>query len=116
MIIKIKNLRLRTIIGVYKWEESVDRELVINVEITTNLTQSLHSDNIADTVDYDLVITKIKNLVATSRFKLIEKMAQSLMDSILADPRIRKCKLEIDKVGLFTDVDSVSVILEQENQ
>lgn len=113
MIIKIKNLKLRTIIGVHKWEESVDREIIINAEIATNLTQSLQSDNIDDTVDYDFVITKIKNLVETNRFKLIEKMAQSIMDSILEDPRISKCKLEIDKVGIFDYVDSVSVTLEQ---
>ncbi len=116
MIIKIKNLKLHTIIGVHKWEEIIDREIIINVEITTNLTQSLQSDNINDTVDYDLVITKIKNLVETKRFKLIEKMAQSLMDSILEDQRISKCKIEIDKVGVFDYLDSVSVTLEQENK
>ena len=116
MIIKIKNLKLRTRIGVYKWEETIDRELIINVEITTNLTQSLYSDNISDTIDYDQVIAKVKNLVETKRFKLIEKIAQSLMELILSDLRIQKCKLEIDKVGIFDYVDSVSVILEQENK
>ena len=115
MIIKIKNLKLHTIIGVHKWEETIDREIIINAEITTNLTKSTVSDHIDDTVDYDEVIAKIKNLVAENRFKLIEKMAQNAMDLIMQDKRIAKCKLAIEKVGIFDYIDSVSVILEQEN-
>lgn len=116
MIIKIKNLKLHTIIGVYDWEKNIDREIIINAEITTNLTRSLHSDDISDTVDYDQIISKIKELVANNRFKLIEKMAQTLMDEILTNPHISKCKLEIDKVGVVENVDSFSVTIEQENR
>jgi dihydroneopterin aldolase len=115
MIIKIKNLRLQTIIGVYDWEKTVNREIIINAELTTNYTKSKDSDDLADTIDYDLIILKLKNLVANKRFKLIEKMAQSAMDEILQDPRISKCKLEIDKVGVVENVDAFSVTLEQEN-
>ncbi len=116
MIIKIKNLRLYTIIGVFEWEKTVDREIIINAEITTNLTKSLQSDEISDAIDYDQIIVKMKNLVANNRFKLVEKLAQSLMDVILEDQRISKCKLEIDKVGVVKNVDSFSVTIEQENK
>jgi FolB domain-containing protein len=116
MLIKIKNLRLHTIIGVFDWEKDIDREIIINAEITTNFTESLHSDNISDTIDYDQIILKIKNLVANNRFKLVEKMAQTLMDAILEDQRISKCKLEIDKVGVVENVDSFSITIEQENK
>ncbi len=116
MIIKIKNLRISTIIGVFEWEKTVDRELIINVEITTNISQPLQSDEISDTIDYDQIIIKLKNLVANNRFNLVEKLAQTLMDAILEDKRISKCKLEIDKVGVVENVDSFSVTIEQENQ
>ena len=33
MIIKIENLRLRTIIGIYDWEKENRQDLVINVSI-----------------------------------------------------------------------------------
>ncbi len=116
MLIKIKNLRLYTIIGVFDWEQNIDREIIINAEITTNFTKSLHSDELSDAIDYDQIILKIKNLVANNRFKLVEKMAQTLMDAILEDQRISKCKLEIDKVGVVENVDSFSITIEQENK
>lgn len=116
MIIKIKNLRLRTVIGIFDWEKTIDREIIINAEIASKTAQALYSDNISDTIDYDQLILKIKNLVANNRFKLVEKMAQTLMDEILKDKRISRCKLEIDKVGAVENVDSFSITIEQENQ
>ena len=76
MIIKIKNLRLKTILGIYEWEENVDREIIINAKIHTNFDRALISDEISDALDYDDIVTKIKNLIANKRFKLVEKMAQ----------------------------------------
>lgn len=113
MIIKIKNLKLQTILGVYEWEKTIDRDIIINAEITSDNLSSLRSDNIEDTIDYDILISKIKNLIENKRFKLIEAMAQGLIDVIMEDKRISKCKLEIDKVGVVEGVDSFSVTLEQ---
>ena len=33
MIIKIENLKLRTIVGIYEWEKKTKQDIVINVEI-----------------------------------------------------------------------------------
>ncbi len=113
MIIKIKNLRLQTILGVYEWEKTIDRDIIINAEITSDQLNSLESDNIEDTIDYDILISKIKTLITNNRFKLIESMAQSMINLIMEDKRISKCKLEIDKVGVVEGVDSFSVTIEQ---
>lgn len=116
MLIKIKNLRLKTILGIYAWEEKIDREIIINAEITTDQLNALKSDDITDTIDYDSIIARIKNLISKKRFKLIEKMAAELMNEIMQDHRIKKCKLEIDKVGVVEGVESFSVTIEQERK
>ena len=113
MLIKIKNLKLKTILGVHAWEENINREIIINAEIETNNLSSLSSDDIKDTIDYDILILKIKNLISSKRFKLIEKMAAEIMREIMEDTNISRCKLEIDKVCVIADVDSFSVTLEQ---
>ncbi len=116
MIIKIKNLRLKTILGIYEWEENVDREIIINAKIHTNFDRALTSNEISDAIDYDDIVTKIKNLIANKRFKLVEKMAQDIMNEIMQDSRISKCKLEIDKVGAVESLESFSITIEQENK
>lgn len=113
MLIKIKNLKLHTNLGVYTWEKTFNREIIINAEIETDFVQSLESDDIADTIDYDTITIKIKNLVAQNKFKLIEKLAQQIMNAIMEEPCIKRCKLEIDKVGVVEFVESFSVTIEE---
>lgn len=116
MLIKIKNLRLRTFLGVYDWEKNHDREIIINAEITTDYNNSLETDEISDTLDYSVLIAKIKTLVAQKRFKLIEKLAAQIMKKIMEDKRIKKCTLEVDKVGVVEGVESFSVTITEEQK
>lgn len=109
MIIKIKNLRLKTIIGVYEWEESFDREIIVNVIIETDHNSSMQSDNVKDVIDYDVIVNKIKNFIDTNRCQLIEKMVGEILTLIMQDKRINKCTLEIDKLKVYDFVDSCSV-------
>jgi dihydroneopterin aldolase len=113
MLIRIKNLKIKTILGIHDWEKTIDRQIIINAEIETDFEESLKSDNIADTIDYDNLTTKIKKLIAEKKFKLVEKMAAEVINIIMEDKRIKKCKLEIDKVGAVDGVESFSIAIEQ---
>lgn len=98
--------------GIHEWENHIDREIIINAELETNHENSLTSDNIEDTINYEEIVAKIQNLLQSKRFKLIEKMAAEIMSKLMEDKRIRRCKLEVDKVGAIKDIDSFSIILE----
>ncbi|OFW80437.1 MAG: dihydroneopterin aldolase [Alphaproteobacteria bacterium RIFCSPLOWO2_01_FULL_40_26] len=113
MLIKIKNLKLKTIIGVHEWEEKIDREIIINAEIETDKTDAINSDRLSDTIDYDVIITDIKNLVENNRFNLIEKLAGEIMKKIMKNRNIKRCRLEVDKVGVVDCVESFSITIEQ---
>jgi len=113
MKIKIKDFKLKTNIGIYDWEKKFEREILINLEIDVGYSQSLYSDSIEDTVDYEIIYNQIKNLVNTKKFKLIEKMAQEIVDLIMLDLRIKKIKIEIDKMHIFEEVRSCAICLEK---
>lgn len=113
MLIKIKNLEIKTILGIHDWEKTIDRQIIINAEIETDFEKSLESDNISDAIDYDSLTGKIKKLIAEKKFKLVEKMTAEVMNIIMEDKRIKKCKLEIDKVGAVENVESFSVTIER---
>lgn len=112
MIIRIKNLRLKTTIGIYEWEEKIARDIIINLEIETDDEKAAISDAIADAIDYDSVVSKVKTLISSKRFYLVEKMAKETLDLIVRDKRVKRAKVEIDKVGAVEDVESFSVVLE----
>lgn len=115
MIIKIKNLKLQTIIGIHDFEQHTLRDIAINAEIETDFNAGLRTDSINDTINYDEVIEKITKIVSSKKFNLIEKMAQEIMNSIMSDKKIKRCKVEIDKIGVVKNVDSFSILIEEKN-
>ena len=109
MIIKIKNLKLDTNIGVYDWEKTHSRTLLFNVTIETDLMEGVKSDNLKDVIDYAIIVNHIKNFVDNHNCQLIEKMAGEILDIIMQDKRIKRCDLEIDKLNPFDFIDSFSI-------
>lgn len=112
MKIKIKDFKLKTNLGIYDWEKNFEREIIINLELEIKDSQALQSDKIEDTVDYELIYNQIKQLIFSKKFNLIERMAQEIVDLIMLDSRINKCKIEIDKMNIFEEVRSCAVSLE----
>jgi len=112
MLIKIKNLRLYTYIGIYQHEKLIKQELCLNLIITTNNTNACISDNIADTIDYGKIYNIIKDFSQNHKCELLEKFAYDLLKLIMSDKKIVKCHLEVEKINIFPDVDSCIVALE----
>ena len=112
MKIKIKDFKLKTNLGIYDWEKNFEREIIINLEIEIKDSQALQSDKIEDTVDYELIYNQIKQLISSKKFNLIERMAQEIVNLIMLDSRINKCKIEIDMMNIFEEVRSCAVSLE----
>jgi dihydroneopterin aldolase len=114
MLIKINNLRLTTNqIGVYDWEKTVQRPIIINAVISSDCEDSTFSDDLSDTIDYDKIFKKIAAVAAKKHFKLIEKMAKEMIDAVMEDSRISACELSVEKVGVVENVDSFAVTLTQ---
>jgi dihydroneopterin aldolase len=112
MLIRVKNLKLKTIIGVYEWEKHVNRDLVFNIEVEIKTIKSISSDNLSDTVDYDEIVEIVKKN-CTKRFFLIEKMAGEILKEIMKNKKVLRCKIEIDKIGIISEADSCSVVIEK---
>lgn len=113
MILKIKNLKAHTIIGVHAWEKEKSRDLIISVEAYFDGSKAVESDNITDTPDYDHISQIIIKETEQSRFDLIEKLADHLLGFIMEDSRISKVIIEIDKPGAVEAAESVSITAEK---
>jgi D-erythro-7,8-dihydroneopterin triphosphate epimerase len=110
--VKIKNLRLRTIVGIFPQERESLQDVVINATIQFDAASALHSDQIKDTLDYKTLTKNIIDHVEKSRWFLLEKLTRSVLDLILEDPRVKKASVEIDKPMALRFADSVSCIAE----
>lgn len=109
MNIRIKNLRLRTIIGINDWERVEKQDIVINLELELDGIRAMETDRIEDTVNYKSLTKRVISEVEKSEFYLIEKMAEHILQVVLEDTKIKKATVEVDKPGALSYADSVSV-------
>ncbi|MEQ9618152.1 MAG: dihydroneopterin aldolase [Deltaproteobacteria bacterium] len=109
MIIRIENLRLRTVVGIFDWEKEVKQDVVINVEIEFDGAEAMKKDDIQHTIDYKSTTKRIISEVEGKDYNLIEKIAGDVMEIIMQDKKVQKATVKIDKPGALRFADSVSV-------
>ena len=75
-IIFIEELRAQTWIGIYPREKAVPQTVEITLHIGVSTASAGASDDIRDTVDYAVVVERLRNDLAASHFNLLEKLTE----------------------------------------
>ena len=111
--IRIKNLLIRTYIG-FNPEELVNKQdVIINLEIETDIpVQAMESDEPVDIFDYKTVTKKVIALVQEGRFKLLEVLTKKILDLVMEDEKVKWVKVEVDKPHALRFAESVSLEME----
>ena len=95
--IHITDLNIETIIGVYDWERKAPQTLTFSLEIDCDIRAAASSDDIADTLDYRAITHTVVNFVESSRYQLIETLAEAICALLLATYPISLLTLTLSK-------------------
>ena len=111
--IRVKNLLIRTYIG-FNPEELVNKQdVIINLEIETDIPNSaIEADEPLDIFDYKTITKKIIALVQDGKFKLLEVLTKNILDLIMADEKVKWARVEVDKPHALRFAESVSLEME----
>ena len=112
-VIKIKDLRLRAIIGVEEWERENQQDIIINITVEFDGRKAAENDDLNDTVDYKAMKQNVIKLVESSSFLLVEKLAGEVLKICMSDQLVEKATVEIDKPHALRFADSVSVTMSE---
>ncbi|MDZ8051808.1 MAG: dihydroneopterin aldolase [Aulosira sp. ZfuVER01] len=79
-------------------EQVLGQWFEVDVRLWLDLSLPAKTDAIADTIDYRSVISLVQNLVKTSKFALVEKLAGTIADSILQQcDRVSQVQVTLSK-------------------
>lgn len=106
----IKNLLFKTKIGIYRHEEK-KQPLMCDVELFTNLNSKKIKDDINKTIDYDFVVERIRKIINSNKFKLIESLAEFIANDLLKELPINKIKVHIKKPEAIKNAEYAEVII-----
>jgi len=107
--ILIKDLLARCIIGVNDDERREKQDVVVNIAISADLRPAGTSDRFEDAVDYRSVKKKIIAMVETSRFYLVEALAERIAQICLEDAKVREVTVTVEKPAALRFARSVGV-------
>jgi D-erythro-7,8-dihydroneopterin triphosphate epimerase len=110
-IIRIKNLRLRTYIGINQDEIANMQDVIVNVKIQYKADQATDTDKMDDALNYKTITKRIIQLVETNRFSLLEKLTADVLEIAAEHPWVTYAEAEVDKPHALRFADSVSLCL-----
>jgi dihydroneopterin aldolase/2-amino-4-hydroxy-6-hydroxymethyldihydropteridine diphosphokinase len=111
--IQIKDLLLRTIIGVNEEERRNRQDVRINLTLYVDTRAAGVSDDIEQAVNYRTITKNVIELVERSRFHLVERMAAEIATVCLDNPGVEKVRVRVEKPGALRFARSVGVEIER---
>jgi len=107
--IQIKDLLLRTVVGINEEERRNRQDVLINIALHTDTRAAGASDAMNDAVNYRTITKRVIKLVEESSFNLVERMAAEIAATCLEDPRVEAVDVRVEKPGALRFARSVGV-------
>jgi dihydroneopterin aldolase len=112
-IIFIESLRAETQIGIYPREKALPQSVEIDLKIGHSTASAGASDDIRDTVDYAVVVERLREDLAARHFNLLEALAEHVATLLLEEFGATWVQVSIAKLGMMRGVKRVGIVIER---
>ncbi len=97
--IHLTGIRAYGYTGYLSEEQVLGQWFEVDLTLWLDLSVSGQTDAIEDTVDYRSIINTVQQLVKTSKFALVERLATAIADSILQTKGIARVNVRLTKLA-----------------
>ncbi|MEI9907982.1 MAG: dihydroneopterin aldolase [Actinomycetota bacterium] len=100
--------------GVFEAEQLNGQDFYVDLVLTLDLSKPSQSDDLSDTVDYSVATQIVVDLVENKKFLLIEKLAGSIAENLLATfSSLEEVEVTVHKpqAPVSAKVEDISVVL-----
>jgi FolB domain-containing protein len=108
-VISIKDLLVRGIVGLNEDERRKRQDILVNLELVTDIRGSAASDSVDGTCNYRSVSKSIIRMVEASSFFTVEKLATEIARLVLEDHPVEEVTVSVEKPGALRFARSVGV-------
>ena len=111
--VEIKNLRIKAKIGVTAKERKKYQLLFVTIIFNYKVLNKANVNNIKFLKDYSLIIKFLKNFVANSRYKTLEKLITESKRILQKKFQLKSLSLKINKTSVAKKHKSDSISVEE---
>jgi len=95
--ISVTNIRCYGYTGYLPEEQVLGQWFEVDLTMWLDLAPAGKTDEITDTLDYRAAIERVKQIVKTSKFALVEKLANAIADAILELDKVQQVQVQLSK-------------------
>jgi dihydroneopterin aldolase len=115
-MIFLSEVKVQTRLGVPAWERIVPQTIVLDLEIAMPHSDSCQTDEIDDTIDYGMVVARIRETLSERSFKLVEALAEHICQMVLNEFGAPWIKIKVAKPGILPGLKALGVVIERTKQ
>lgn len=115
-IVFIRELEIKTVIGVFDWEREIKQTVVLDLEMGWDIRQAAETDALEHALDYSAVSQRLIAFVEASEFQLIETMAQQCAEIVRHEFSVPWLRLSVGKPGAVPEARTVGLVIERGNK
>jgi 7,8-dihydroneopterin aldolase/epimerase/oxygenase len=112
-VVTVRGLVLMASIGIRRQEREHKQRVRVSVDLTATREAALPGEDRRRIINYEKVVAAIRDIAAAGHIDLCEGFAERVCKACLADPRIERVRVWVEKLDVFPDSDGVGAILER---
>jgi dihydroneopterin aldolase len=109
----LNEVKVQTKLGVPEWERMVEQTIIIDIEIGYDLSKACKSDDVADTIDYGAVVSRVRETLKENSFQLVEALAEHLCQLILKEFSALSVKVKVAKPAILPGLKALGIAIER---
>jgi dihydroneopterin aldolase len=108
----VNRLAVNARIGIHPHERAAPQTIWVSLDAAVAEGEG-GPNNIADVVCYEAMSRQVDAIIAQGHIDLVETLAESIADALLADTRIRQLRVQIEKPDAIAAAQSVGIAIER---
>jgi dihydroneopterin aldolase len=109
----LRDLVVSASVGVWSHEKGRTQRVRINLDLAVEEPSGPLPDQLDAVVCYDRIAEAVRRLAGGEHVQLIETLAERIAQVALADPRILRARIRVEKLDVYPDAGSVGIEIER---
>jgi dihydroneopterin aldolase len=109
----LREIKLEAKVGIYRRERVTSQPIELDLDIALPSAAVFRTGKVADTIDYAVVVGRLREELAERRFGLVEELAEFIARLLAEEFHAPWVRVSVAKLGILKDVKHVGVTIER---
>jgi dihydroneopterin aldolase len=111
--VTVRGFVLHCSIGIGRREREVKQRVRVSVDVVATADAGFPGEDRHRIINYEKIVVAIRGIAGAGHIDLCEGFAERICRFCLADPRVERVRVWVEKLDVFADVEGVGAILER---